>query len=81
MKTAVAARTGESGAGADPDAHARGGADIGIGVGLGGGCRSGGRLAAHEPDQVVVPWGATLAQISEALTVIAGAWEPSWAPA
>ena len=34
-----------------------------------------------EPDQVVVPWGASLAQISEALTVIAGAWEPSWAPA
>ena len=34
-----------------------------------------------EPDQVVVPWGASLAQISEALTVIASAWEPSWAPA
>ena len=32
------------------------------------------------PDQVVVPWGATLAQISEALTVIANAWEPSWLP-
>lgn len=34
-----------------------------------------------EAAQVVVPWGASLAQISEALTVIAGAWEPSWAPA
>ena len=32
-----------------------------------------------EPDQVVVPWGASLAQISEALTVIANAWEPSLA--
>ncbi|MGH8824994.1 MAG: DUF7714 family protein [Jiangellaceae bacterium] len=39
------------------------------------------REVVTEPDQVVVPWGASLAQISEALTVIAGAWEPSWAPA
>lgn len=34
-----------------------------------------------EPGQVVVPWGASLAQISEALTMIVGEWEPSWAPA
>jgi hypothetical protein len=39
------------------------------------------REIVTEPDQVVVPWGASLAQISEALTVIASAWEPSWAPA
>jgi hypothetical protein len=31
--------------------------------------------------QVVVPWGASLAQISEALRVVASTWEPSWAPA
>jgi len=34
-----------------------------------------------ETGQVVVPWGASLAQISEALTAIVGEWEPSWAPA
>ena len=34
-----------------------------------------------EAGQVVVPWGASLAQISEALRVIAIEWEPSWAPA
>ena len=39
------------------------------------------REIVAEPEQVVVPWGASLAQISEALTVIAGAWESSWAPA
>ncbi len=32
-------------------------------------------------DQVVVPWGATLGQISEALTAVAHRWEPTWAPA
>jgi hypothetical protein len=30
---------------------------------------------------VVVPWGASLAQISEALTTLADQWEPTWAPA
>jgi hypothetical protein len=30
---------------------------------------------------VVVPWGATLAQISDALGTLAAAWEPTWAPA
>lgn len=34
-----------------------------------------------EETQVVVPWGATLAQVSEALHVVAELWEPSWAPA
>jgi hypothetical protein len=34
-----------------------------------------------EENQVVVPWGASLAQVSEALTVLADRWEPSWAPA
>lgn len=34
-----------------------------------------------EETQVVVPWGASLAQVSEALTVLADRWEPSWAPA
>ncbi|MEP6527439.1 MAG: hypothetical protein ABJA86_09760 [Nocardioidaceae bacterium] len=38
------------------------------------------RDIVHETDQVVVPWGASLAQISEALTLIAREWEPSWAP-
>lgn len=31
--------------------------------------------------RVVVPWGSSLAQISEALTTLAGEWEPTWAPA
>jgi hypothetical protein len=39
------------------------------------------REVIQENGQVVVPWGASLAQISEALTVIASKWEPSWAPA
>lgn len=30
---------------------------------------------------VVVPWGASLAQIGEALGVLVGEWEPTWAPA
>ena len=31
--------------------------------------------------RVVVPWGASLTQISEALTTLAAEWEPTWAPA
>ena len=31
--------------------------------------------------RVVVPWGATLAQISAALTTLVDEWEPTWAPA
>jgi hypothetical protein len=31
--------------------------------------------------RVVVPWGASLTQISEALTTLAHKWEPTWAPA
>jgi hypothetical protein len=31
--------------------------------------------------QVVVPWGASLAQITDALAALADEWEPSWAPA
>lgn len=34
-----------------------------------------------EGGRAVVPWGATLGQISEALTTLAEQWEPSWAPA
>lgn len=30
---------------------------------------------------VVVPWGATLEQISDALAMLAREWEPTWAPA
>jgi hypothetical protein len=30
---------------------------------------------------VVVPWGASLSQVSEALTLLAAEWEPTWAPA
>ena len=32
-------------------------------------------------DRVTVPWGASLAQISEALTALVGKWEPTWAHA
>jgi hypothetical protein len=39
------------------------------------------RDIAVEEDRVTVPWGASMAQISEALKVLAGAWEPTWAPA
>lgn len=31
--------------------------------------------------QVVVPWGASLAQVSEALQMVAKSWRPTWAPA
>lgn len=31
--------------------------------------------------RVIVPWGASLGQISEALTALAAQWEPSWTPA
>jgi hypothetical protein len=31
--------------------------------------------------QVTVPWGASLAQITEALVALAESWEPTWAPA
>jgi hypothetical protein len=31
--------------------------------------------------QVTVPWGASLAQITEALVALAESWEPAWAPA
>ncbi len=30
---------------------------------------------------VVVPWGASVAQISQALAALAAEWEPTWAPA
>lgn len=33
-----------------------------------------------EETQVVVPWGASLEQVAEALAVLADRWEPSWAP-
>lgn len=33
-----------------------------------------------EENQVVVPWGASLMQVSEALSTLANRWEPSWAP-
>jgi hypothetical protein len=31
--------------------------------------------------QVTVPWGASLAQVTEALVALAESWEPAWAPA
>jgi hypothetical protein len=34
-----------------------------------------------DDDRVVVPWGASLAQISEALQALVDRWEPTWAPA
>lgn len=30
--------------------------------------------------QVIVPWGASLAQVGQALRALANAWEPAWAP-
>jgi hypothetical protein len=35
----------------------------------------------RDADQVVVPWGASLTQIAEALSALADEWEPTWAPA
>jgi len=34
-----------------------------------------------EAGQAIVPWGASLEQISAALAALAQAWEPTWAPA
>lgn len=34
-----------------------------------------------EDGRVVVPWGASLDQIADALTAVAKQWEPTWAPA
>jgi hypothetical protein len=34
-----------------------------------------------EAGQAIVPWGASLEQISAALAALAQAWEPAWAPA
>jgi hypothetical protein len=34
-----------------------------------------------EGGQAIVPWGASLEQISAALAALAKAWEPAWAPA
>lgn len=33
-----------------------------------------------EDGRVVVPWGASLGQIAEALSTLADLWEPTWAP-
>jgi hypothetical protein len=30
---------------------------------------------------VVVPWGATMRQLAEALDALVAKWEPMWAPA
>lgn len=38
-------------------------------------------IEIDEDRMVVVPWGASLAQISEALALLAREWEPTWAPA
>jgi hypothetical protein len=39
------------------------------------------REVVTEENQVVVPWGATLDQVSAGLRAVADLWEPSWAPA
>lgn len=39
------------------------------------------RELAVEGNRVVVPWGATLDQISDALRELVKSWEPAWAPA
>lgn len=39
------------------------------------------REVVVEENRVVVPWGATLDQISDALRELVKTWEPSWAPA
>ncbi len=38
------------------------------------------QIEVHD-GQVIVPWGASLAQIGTALTALAAEWEPTWAPA
>lgn len=38
-------------------------------------------IEVGDDGQVVAPWGATLEQISEALTALVAQWEPTWAPA
>lgn len=39
------------------------------------------RIEVDADRTVVVPWGASLAQIAEALATLASDWEPTWAPA
>ncbi len=39
------------------------------------------RIEVDADHTVVVPWGASLAQIAEALARLAHEWEPTWAPA
>jgi hypothetical protein len=39
------------------------------------------RIEVDADRTVVVPWGASLAQIAEALATLAREWEPTWAPA
>jgi hypothetical protein len=39
------------------------------------------RIEVDVDHAVVVPWGASLAQIAEALARLAREWEPTWAPA
>ncbi|WP_144022451.1 DUF7714 family protein [Asanoa hainanensis] len=34
----------------------------------------------RDGDRVVVPWGASLGQVGEALREVAGRWEPQWRP-
>ena len=34
----------------------------------------------RDGDRVVVPWGASLGQVGEALREIATRWEPEWRP-
>jgi hypothetical protein len=34
----------------------------------------------HDGDRVVVPWGASLGQVGEALREVARRWEPEWRP-
>lgn len=36
---------------------------------------------AEDEDCVVVPWGASLGQVAQALAVVARRWDPAWAPA
>jgi hypothetical protein len=39
------------------------------------------RGVTEDEGQVVVPWGASLSEVSDALTLVTRAWEPAWAPA
>jgi hypothetical protein len=55
--------------------------DSGAGAVLAKCCLLETRIEVDDDRVAVVPWGASLDQISEALTALAAHWEPTWTPA